>query len=66
MPGVTMCAAVYRPPSESLDKCLRVIPAFAVLYHLDQLRVAQAIRSGRPDRLVVMQNGLKVSLETML
>ena len=45
---------------------LESYPAFAVLYHLDQLRVAQAIRSGPPDRLVVMQNGFKVSLETML
>jgi hypothetical protein len=38
-------------------------PAWAVLYHLDRLRVAVAIRS-RPDaRYVVAQNGSRVTVE---
>lgn len=38
-------------------KVLEAYPAFAVLYHLDTLKVAAAIRT-RPDvRYVVVQNG---------
>lgn len=41
-------------------------PAFVVLYHLDQCRVAQAIRARPEARLVVVQNGAKVSLMELL
>jgi hypothetical protein len=41
-------------------------PAFVVLYHLDQFRVAQAIRARPEARLVVVQNGAKVSLMELL
>ena len=38
-------------------------PAFVVRYHLDELKVAQAMR-GKPEaRLVVVQNGPRVTLE---
>ena len=45
---------------------VEVYPAFAVLEHLDRLRVAAVIRA-RPDaRYVVVQNGLRVTLEQAL
>ena len=41
-------------------------PAFVVLHHLDELKVARAIRA-RPDaRLVVVQNDGRVNLEEAL
>ncbi len=47
-------------------KVLEAYPAFAVLYHLDTLKVAAAIRA-RPDaRYVVVQNGARVTLEEAL
>jgi hypothetical protein len=42
---------------------LEQYPAFVVLYHLDQLKVAQAMRARPEARLVVVQNGTKVALE---
>lgn len=42
---------------------LEAYPPFAVVWHLDELRVAAAIRA-RPDaRYVVVHSGLKVTLE---
>jgi hypothetical protein len=47
------------------QKVLEDCPAFVVLHHLDELKVARAIRA-RPDaRLVVVQNGLNVTLEIL-
>jgi hypothetical protein len=42
---------------------LEAYPAFAVTYHLDQLKVGQAMRARPEARLVVVQNGSKVTLE---
>jgi hypothetical protein len=41
-------------------------PAVALLYHLDRLKVAQAIRARPTARLVVVQNGQRVTLEDAL
>jgi hypothetical protein len=38
-------------------------PAFIVIYHLDELKVARAIRARPEARLMVVQNGSKVTLE---
>jgi hypothetical protein len=38
-------------------------PAIAILEHLDRLRVAAAIRARPAARLVVVQNGQRVTLE---
>jgi hypothetical protein len=38
-------------------------PTFVVLHHLDELRVAQAIRARPEARLVLVQNGSRVTLE---
>jgi len=47
-------------------KVLEDYPAFAVLHHLDRLRVAAAIRA-RPDaHFVIVQDGSKVTLEEAL
>lgn len=55
-------------PSPTLRISRKVLedhPAFAVLYHLDTLKVAAAIRA-RPDaRHVVEQNGSRVTLEVL-
>jgi hypothetical protein len=42
---------------------LEHFPPFALLYHLDQLNVAQAIRTNPGVRLVVQQKGTVVVLE---
>lgn len=45
---------------------LEGFPAFALLYHLDRLKVSAAIRA-RPDaRYVVVQNSTRVTLEEAL
>ena len=44
-------------------KVLEDYPAFAVLYHLDTLNVAAAIRARPEAQYVLVQNGLTVSLE---
>ena len=53
-------------PSPTLrisQSVLEDYPAFAVLYHLDTLKVAAAIRA-RPDaRFVVVQNGSRLTLK---
>lgn len=41
-------------PSPTLRISRQDYPAFAVLYHLDQLKVAQAIRADPAARLVVL------------
>jgi hypothetical protein len=38
-------------------------PAFAILQHLDRLKVAAAIRAQPAARLVLVQNGQRVTLE---
>jgi hypothetical protein len=53
-------------PSPTLRICRKVLedyPAFIVLHHLDELKVAQAIRAQPEARLVVVQNGQRVTLE---
>jgi hypothetical protein len=55
-----------RGPSHTLRISRRVLenfPAFAVLYHLDQIKVAQAMRARPKSRLVVMQKGSTVVLD---
>lgn len=47
-------------------KVLDAYPAFVVLYHLDTLKVADAIRERLDARYVVVQNGSKVTLEEAL
>jgi hypothetical protein len=53
-------------PSPTLRISLSVLernPAFIVVHHLDQLKVAQATRARPAARLVVAQNGSRVTLE---
>jgi hypothetical protein len=38
-------------------------PAFVILYHLDRLRVAQAIRANPDTRLVVTEEGTTIALK---
>lgn len=38
-------------------------PAFVVLYHLDRLKVAQAIKAEPTARLVVLQKGSQIVVE---
>jgi hypothetical protein len=56
-------------PSPTLrmsQKVLEDYPAWALMHHLKELKVAQALRS-RPDApLVVVQNGPRVTLEEAL
>jgi hypothetical protein len=40
-------------------------PAFVVLYHLDGLNVARAIRANPEARLVVVQDGTAITLKEM-
>jgi hypothetical protein len=42
---------------------LETYPAWALIHHLDQLRVAQAIRARTDARLVIRQKGDSVVLE---
>jgi hypothetical protein len=52
-----------KPPTLRIARyVLEHYPAFVVLYHLDQLKVAQAMRARPAARLVVVENGEKVSL----
>ena len=62
-PGLTMSGADRRPPSGFSKRVLEGYPAFAVLYHLDQLKVAQAMRANPEARLLVLQKGTAVVLE---
>ena len=48
------------------QKVLEDFPAFIVIHHLEELRVAQAIRARPEARLVVAQNGSMVTLEEIL
>jgi hypothetical protein len=41
-------------------------PAFAILEHLDRLKVAAAIRARLAAQLVVVQNGQRVTLEEVI
>lgn len=41
-------------------------PAFVVLHHVDELRVAQGIRARPEAGLVVVQNGPMVTLKELL
>jgi len=55
-----------KKPSPTLrisQQVLEHYPAFAVLYHLDLLRVAQVIKARPAAHLVVVQNGTRVTLE---
>jgi len=42
---------------------LESYPAFVVLYHLDELKVARAIRAQPEAHVVVAQKGLTVALD---
>ena len=46
-------------------KVLEDYPAFVVVHHFDELKVARAIRARPEARLVVPQNGSRVSLEDL-
>jgi hypothetical protein len=51
-------------PSATLRISRQVLesyPAFVIAYHLDQLKVAQAMQAHPGGRLVVVQNGAKVT-----
>lgn len=53
-------------PSPTLRISRQVLesyPAFAVLYHLDQLKVAQAMRADPEARLLMLQKGTAGVLE---
>jgi hypothetical protein len=53
-------------PSPTLRIAGRVLeeyPAFVVLYHLDQLKVGNAIRGSPAAKLVVVYDGSRVKLE---
>jgi hypothetical protein len=57
---------VWGGPSPTLRISRRVLedyPALVVLYHLDQLEVGQAMRARPEARLVLVQNGSRVSLK---
>lgn len=41
-------------------------PAFVILYHLDQLKAARAIRDQPGARLVVVQEGTTITLKEVL
>jgi hypothetical protein len=53
-------------PSPTLRISRQVLesyPAFVLLYHLDELKVARAMRAHPEARLIVVQNGFTVCLE---
>jgi hypothetical protein len=55
-------------PSPTLriaQKVLEDYPAFALLHHLDHLKVAAAIRADPAAYLVVLQRGSRVVLEEL-
>lgn len=58
-PGVTMSEALRRPTLRISRQVLESFPAF-VVYHLDQLKVAQAMRQAR---LLMLQKGMGVVRE---
>jgi hypothetical protein len=56
-------------PSPTLRISRRVLeeyPAFVVAHHLEELKVAQAMRARPGARLIVVQNGFRVMLEEPL
>jgi hypothetical protein len=60
---------VHGGPSPTLRISRPVLdgyPAFVVLYHLDQLKIAQAMRATPAARLVVVQEGPGVSFQEFL
>ena len=46
-------------------KVLEDYPAFIVVHYLDELKVARAIRARPEARLVVVQNGSRVTLDAL-
>ena len=53
-----------KPPTLRITRyVLEHNPAFVILYHLDQLKVARAIRNQPGARLVVVQEGTGITLK---
>jgi hypothetical protein len=62
-PGGTISPAANPRRSGFPRRVLDDYPAFVVLHHLDELKVAQAIRHNPRCGWLVVQNGTKVTLE---
>jgi hypothetical protein len=53
----------FSPTLRISRQVIESYPAFALLYHLDELKVARAMRARPEARLVVVQKGLTVALD---